>query len=101
MTMILLSAAACIALDGIKNHIASLLTVSGVRLWMIKILTSILDRSLANLVETQLSLPSNARGENIYTTFLQDVSITLLCKPCTSYDRDVRLSVHPSHADIV
>jgi len=25
--------------------------------------------------------------------FLQDVSIALLCKLCTSYDRDVRLSV--------
>ena len=26
------------------------------------------------------------------TRFLQDVSIALLCKPCISYDRDVRLS---------
>ena len=32
-------------------------------------------------------------SKNITSQFLQSVSIALLCKPCTSYDRDVRLSV--------
>ena len=33
--------------------------------------------------------------------FLQGVSIDLLCKPCSSYDQNVRVFVCPSHADIV
>jgi len=35
-------------------------------------------------------------GLVIQTMSLQGVSIALLCKPCTSYDRDVRPSVCPS-----
>ena len=31
-----------------------------------------------------------------WSGFLQGISIALLCKPCISYDRDVRLSVCPS-----
>jgi len=34
--------------------------------------------------------------EPIYRIFLRGVSIALLCKPCTSYDRDVSLSVRLS-----
>ena len=40
-------------------------------------------------------------GFSIFVQFLQGVSIALLYKPCTSYDRRrdaVRPSVRPSHA---
>jgi len=36
----------------------------------------------------------------VYLNILQGVSIALLCKPCTSYDRDVCPSVRLSHAGI-
>ena len=44
-----------------------------------------------------LDRPSRLAGhteqKDKHIRFLQGVSIALLCKPCISYDRDVRLSV--------